>query len=550
MRFQKTKFRRFIIQTLFAITTLSLLAFGGIKSGLFEITKQLEIFNTLFKELTLNYVDETTPATLMDRAITGMLEGLDPYTVYWTEQEVSDAKVAQESNYANLGASFKRFKNQWLVIAVDQDGPADRAGMKVGDILHSINGVLLSNDLNQLDPLVAASANRDVAIEYVRNEEKKLVYLVPDKKKQSPVVSTKLIQNTVAYIALEKFSKTTYKDTKKAFFDLKARGAESLILDLRNNPGGLLTEAVNLVSLFVPKGTLVTYTQSVVEAYNKSYVTQQLPADLEMPVAILINARSASASEIVSGALQDLDRAVIIGGRSFGKGLVQRPKPLSYGSQLKVTISKYYTPSGRCIQALDYWRRDSEGAPIPIPPKSYKAFSTKGGRTVYDGGGILPDRVLASSNNNPFLNQLIKSRLLLDFGNEFIREHPFNSPDKFEFNDNDFDEFLEFVRSRPKALSTASEESLSDLHTVTTNEGLSSFIDRDLNRMRQSLIQAKIDLLRKEKLAVRSIIIDAILTRYFYVSGLYEYKTKYDDEVLSAIEILKNKRAYNKILKP
>ena len=550
MKAFKTSVFKFFRPTLIVLATIGLLAFGSAKAGLFEITKQLEIFNTLFKELALNYVDEITPATLMDQAITGMLEGLDPYTIYWTEQEVSDAKVARESNYTNLGAGFRRFDNQWLVVSTTENGPADEAGMKVGDVLHSINGVLLSDDLNQLDPLVAASADREVALEFYRGQQKSSVSLMPTKSQTSPVVCAKLIKNNVAYIALEAFSATTYKDTKKALFELKAEGAQGLILDLRNNPGGLLTEAVNLVSLFVPKGTLVTYTQSAVEAYNQTYVTQRLPADLDMPVVVLINARSASASEIVSGALQDLDRAVIIGGRSFGKGLVQRPKPLSYGTQLKVTISRYYTPSGRCIQALDYWQRDADGDPIRTQPESYNAFKTKGGRTVYDGGGILPDRLYASSNGHPLINQLNKSRLLIDFGSTFMTEHPFSSPDEFEFSDKDFDRFLEFVRSRPDALSTISEKSMAVLRTTASKEGLETFVDRDLKRLAQGLSQAKIDLLKSEKMAVCSTLIEAILPRYFYLAGLYDYKLKHDAEVLSALEVLGSKKVYTKILTP
>ena len=527
-----------------------LISLASARGGLFEITKQLEIFNNLFKELSLNYVDETSPAQLMDKAITGMLEGLDPYTVFWTEQEVSDARISKESNFASLGAGFKQFDKQWFVVVVDQNSPADQVGLRVGDRLSSINGIALAEDLTELSQLVAANSDKEVRLEYERDNKVFQVVLTPDKKAETPVLSAKLLANNVGYIALKEFSPTIYKDTKKALFELKSSGASALILDLRNNPGGLLTEAVNLVSLFVPKGTLVTYTQSVVPEYNMSYVTQQLPADLEMPLVILINARSASASEIVSGALQDLDRAVIIGGRSYGKGLVQRPKPLSYGTQLKVTISRYYTPSGRCIQALDYWQRDAEGEPIRTEPDKYNAFKTLGGRTVYDGGGILPDRVFESSSDHSLLSSLLKSRVVLDYGTEFIKTHPFDRVEDFVFNSKDYDDFLDFVSAHPESIKTISDGVFSDFALATEKEGLAPFVNKELEVMTKSLLRAKLDLLKSKKQAVQTVLIESLLPRYFYSTGLYDYKTTNDPEILEGISILQSPKAYAKILKP
>ena len=529
---------------------LGLVLLTGARGGLFEITKQLEIFNTLFKELSLNYVDETSPAQLMDKAITGMLEGLDPYTVFWTEQEVSDARISKESNFASLGAGFKQFDGQWLVVDIDQYSPADSAGLRVGDRLIAINGVALTQDLDQLSGLVAASGDKEVALSYTRDNKTTNITLNPEKKRQTPVLSAKLLEDNVGYIALKEFSPTIYTDTKKALFELKSSGATALILDLRNNPGGLLTEAVNLVSLFVPKGTLVTYTQSVVPEYNNSYVTRQLPGDLEMPLVVLINARSASASEIVSGALQDLDRAVVIGGRSFGKGLVQRPKPLSYGTQLKVTISRYYTPSGRCIQALDYWQRDAEGEPIRTEPDKYNAFKTAAGRTVYDGGGILPDKVFESSSDHILLSSLLKSRIMLDYGTEFIKSHSFARVEDFTFSTKDFDEFLDFVAAHPQTIKTISEGVFKDFALAADKEGLAPFVDKELQSMKKSLLSAKVDLLKSKKEAVQTVLIESILPRYFYRSGLYDYKTQNDPEIRASIDVLQDAKAYTKILKP
>ena len=529
---------------------VALFVLTSARGGLFEITKQLEIFNTLFKELSLNYVDETSPAQLMDKAITGLLEGLDPYTVFWTEQEVSDARISKESNFASLGAGFKQFDKAWFVVAIDQNSPADLAGLRVGDRLNSINGVGLTQELDQLSQLVATNADQQIDLEYERDSKLVQIALTPEKKPETPVLSATLLEGNVGYIALKEFSPTIYKDTKKALFELKSSGASALILDLRNNPGGLLSEAVNLVSLFVPKGTLVTYTQSVVPEYNGSYVTQQLPADLDMPLVVLINARSASASEIVSGALQDLDRAVIIGGRSFGKGLVQRPKPLSYGTQLKVTISRYYTPSGRCIQALDYWQRDAEGEPIRREPEHYNAFKTKAGRTVYDGGGILPDQVFDSSSDHPLLSSLLKSRLMLDYGTEFMKTHTFARVEDFNFTAKDFDRFLDFVAAHPESITTISEGVFSDFALSAQKEGLDPYINKELELMNQGLLKAKIDLLNSKKSAVQTALIESLLPRYFYTSGLYAYKTQKDPEIQAGIAVLQNSNAYTKILNP
>ena len=259
---------------------------------------------------------------------------------------------------------------------------------------------------------------------------------------------------------------------------------------------------------------------------------------------------SASASEIVSGALQDLDRAVIVGGRSFGKGLVQRPKPLSYGTQLKVTISRYYTPSGRCIQALDYWQRDTDGEPIRTEPDKYNAFKTAAGRTVYDGGGILPDKVFDSSSDHILLSSLLKSRIIIDYGTLFIKTHPFERVEDFEFTNKDFDGFLDFVAAHPQAIKTVSEGVFSDFALAAEKEGLAPYVNKELESMSKSLLDAKLDLLESKKAAVQTVVIESLLPRYFYNTGLYRYKTAYDPEIIASIDVLKNPKAYTKILNP
>ena len=381
----------------FLIPIIAILLFGTVgftsvvKSDFFEIAKQLEIFTTLYKELNMNYVDEVTPATLMDNAIKGVLEDLDPYTVYWNEQAVEDARIKNSGVYTGIGASLQ-YKDKVLTVTEPfKDYPADKAGLQAGDVITEVGGTKIEGYEGDPRDLLKGNAGSSVEVSYKRQGKTQKTSIERGAVEVDAVPYYKLINDDIGYIVLRKFNKKTTTQTKSALEDLKLQGAKKLILDLRGNPGGLLNEAINIVNLFVPKGEVITTTQSVIEKYNKVYKTKKEPVDTEIPLTVLVNGRSASASEIVSGGLQDLDRAIIVGARSFGKGLVQRPKKLTYGTQLKVTISRYYTPSGRCIQALDYWNRDENGDPVRLDPKEYNKFKTKGGRTVYDGGGILPD---------------------------------------------------------------------------------------------------------------------------------------------------------------
>lgn len=367
------------------------------KSDFFEIAKQIEIFTTLYKELNMNYVDEVTPATLMDKAIKGMLEDLDPYTVYWNEQQVEDAKINNSGVYTGIGATAQTRKDKIIIVEPYQGYPADKAGLKAGDEIIKIGDITLANFEEDAGELLKGGPGSTVDITYKRQGKTNITTITRQAVEVKAVPFYKLINNDIGYIVLSKFNRKTTSETKAALIDLKEQGAKKIILDLRGNPGGLLNEAISVVNLFVEKDQVITTTKSVIEKYNATYKTRFDPVDTEIPLVVLINGRSASASEIVSGGLQDLDRAVIVGARSFGKGLVQRPKKLTYGTQLKVTISRYYTPSGRGIQAVDYWHRDENGDPIRKDPEEYNKFKTKGGRTVYDGGGILPDIEMASA---------------------------------------------------------------------------------------------------------------------------------------------------------
>ncbi|MDX1470256.1 MAG: S41 family peptidase, partial [Flavobacteriaceae bacterium] len=357
-----------------------------------------------------------------------------------------------------------------------------------------------------------------------------------------------MVNDDIGYIVLRKFNGKASTETIRALRDLKNKGAKKIILDLRGNPGGLLSEAVNVVNIFVPQNQLVVTTKSKVKKYNKTYYTQKEAEDTEIPVAVLIDGRSASASEIVAGALQDLDRGVVIGARSFGKGLVQRPKQLTYGTQMKITISRYYTPSGRCIQALDYWNRDDEGNATRVSRENYNAFKTKKGRTVYDGGGIQPDVELDASKYSPITEAILAENLIFDFATDYYYSHEVNSLDNFKLTDADFKQFKEFLKSNNFSFETKKEKAFDDAFDVALSEKLNTVVDSEYKDLLNIIAQYKNEAIDKNKDQLMSLLSDEIVTRYFYREGLYAYYLETNPEIQKAKELLNNKSAYSKIL--
>jgi len=519
------------------------------KNDFFEVAKQIEIFTTMFKELNMNYVDEVTPATLMDKAIKGMLEDLDPYTIYWNEQEVEDARIKNSGTYTGIGASVQTLADKIIVVEPFQGYPADEAGLKAGDEIIRIGNTNLSDFEDDAGELLKGAAGTTVELTYVRQGKTQTTSLVRKKVAEKAVPFFKLLDDNIGYIVLTKFNRTTTRETKAALESLKLDGAEKIILDLRGNPGGLLNEAINIVNLFVPKGEVITTTKSVIEKYNKTYSTQNEPVDTEIPLVVLVNGRSASASEIVSGGLQDLDRAVIVGARSFGKGLVQRPKKLTYGTQLKVTISRYYTPSGRCIQALDYWNRDENGDPIRLDPKEYNAFKTKGGRTVYDGGGILPDIEVETAKFSPITTALLKDNAIFDYATQYYYEHEMKDSSNFKFTDSDFQDFLQFLKKNDFSYETETEKEFAEALRRSEDDDLKKHIEGSYKQLISSIESAKEKALVDKKAEIKSLLSDEILKRYFYRDGLYNYQVKHNPEILEAIAVLKDANKYNRILK-
>lgn len=538
--------RHVLAPVLGAIFFFSLASF---KNDFFEIAKQIEIFTEMYKQLNMNYVDETNPAELMDNAIKGMLSDLDPYTTFWTEQEVERAKINSRGEFTGIGANVSSSANKLIILEPWKDYPADKAGLKAGDEIIKIDGTNISDYDNNASELLQGSAGTEVTVTYVRQGKQNTTTLKRAVVEVQAVPFFEMATPDIGYVILSKFNEKASRETKEAIKQLKEKGAKKIILDLRGNPGGLLSEAVNVSNLFIEKDKLITSTQSSVEKFNKTYLTPRSAYDADIPLAVLINGRSASASEIVSGSIQDYDRGVVIGARSFGKGLVQRPKELSYGTQVKITISRYYTPSGRCIQALDYWNRDIEGNAIRTKKENYKAFMTVNSRrTVYDGGGIDPDIKLASAAYSPITTSLLRENAVFDYATQYYYKHQYSDFDKIQLTDADFNAFVAWIEARGFDFETVTENAFAKAYKIAVDEELDDDIATSYNGMMQAIKNAKKKDIRDKKDEIMSLLTDEIVKRYFYREGLYNYQLKYNPEIQAAIKVLNNPAEYRKIL--
>ena len=519
------------------------------KNDYFEIAKQLDIFTTLFKEVNMNYVDKTNPADLMQQSVNQMLKELDPYTTYMNEQDIEKARIYQSGAYVGIGATINTSKNKLVIVEVYKDLPADMVGLKAGDEIIKIDGVEVSSLQESAIQFLNGKKNTTVALTYLRNGgAKKEVVVARGDVTPKAVPVSKLLTNGIGYIALDRFSKTASKEVESALKLMLIDEAKGIILDLRNNPGGLLHEAVKIVNLFVPKDQLVVSTKSNIEAYNQIFETQKQPLSLEIPLVILINQNSASASEIVAGALQDLDRAVIIGKRSFGKGLVQKPMPLPYGSQLKVTISRYYTPSGRCIQALDYRNKGDDGMAVRFDKKQYSTFKTKNGRTVYDGGGINPDIIVGVESPNKFIETLLKSPLIFDYSNQYYYNNSVENIEELRLNKKDFEYFKKMSVEEKYNTIGKTQEDINQLKTTMAKEGFGTMEER-FKVLNAAIQESKLKLMDRFEADIIAVLESEIIKRYFYREGMYAYFIATNTEVFNAQEILNDTQAYQNILK-
>ncbi|MEG1227379.1 S41 family peptidase [Flavobacterium plurextorum] len=519
------------------------------KDDFFEIAKQIEIFTTLFKAVNTNYVDETNPGDLMDKAIKSMLGSLDPYTVYFNEQDVVNFKINNTGEYTGIGAMIARKKDRLIVREPYKNYPADKAGLKAGDEIIQIGDVLIADFKDDASQLLKGAKNTKIAVKYLRQGKMYTTELVLDEVDIKSVPFYGKIDSKTGYIVLSHFSRKASAEVKDALEKLKADGATQIVLDLRGNPGGLLNEAIDICNLFVPKNEIIVTTKSRIEKHNNTYKTTKEPVDTEIPLAILVNGRSASASEIVSGALQDLDRAVILGSRSFGKGLVQRSVDLTYGTQLKVTISRYYTPSGRCIQALDYAHKDKNGVAQKTDAKNFNAFKTRKGRTVYDGGGVLPDIELDETKMSPITTALLKNDGIFDYATSYYYKNP-NLGDKIPvITDADYGSFKQYLKSNKISFDTETEIALKNTLAAAKNEKIDETIAPEYQQLIAALEKSENTLLDKNQKEIKNLIQEELIKRYQYQEGLYQFYIKNNSEIKKAVSVLNNQTEYKTILK-
>ena len=533
------------------ISLVVLISSFSFTDSYFEVAKNLDIFTTVYRELNNYYVDETDPGKLMKTAIDKMLKSLDPYTNYIPESEIEDFKFMTTGQYGGIGAVITKRKDFVFISEPYEGFPAQKAGLMAGDKILKIDGESAKGkNTEEVSKALKGQPNTEVELLIERPYEEK-AFTVNFKRQKISVKSVpfySFIDDGIGYIKLRSFTRDCSQDVKNALLALKKKGElRGLILDLRNNPGGLLNESVSIVNLFVEKGQEVVSTKGKIKSWDKIYKAYKAPVDLKTPIIVLINQSSASASEIVAGAIQDLDRGVVIGQRSFGKGLVQQTKKLSYNAQLKLTVAKYYIPSGRCIQALDYSNRNDDGSVGKVPDSLMTAFKTKNGRTVFDGGGIKPDIEVEQDDLSNLIISLIRERLFFDYAT--LYKYKNSSIDSvFRISDNDFASFKDFLSDKSYDYKTETEKAIEALKTTSEKENYFNLLEPQyLNLFDEFELNKKNDLDRNKQI-INEILSEEISSRYYYQEGRIRTSIEYDKEIKEAIKHLKQKDLYNSIL--
>jgi len=519
----------------------------------FEIAKNLEIFASVFKEVNNLYVDEINPNKVIRVGIDAMLASLDPYTNFISEDQVEDFRTQNTGQYGGIGAVTRTIGKRTVVTMVYEEYPAFKNGLKIGDEILKMDGIDLSRlTTEEANQLMRGQVGTPVKLTVKRMVENEPIDIVfkREKIKISNVPYFGMIAPDMGYLQLTEFTVDAGKEVKNAVVSLKEKGARYIILDLRGNPGGLLHEAVNISNVFIPKGKKVVDTKGKVTDNNITYETLNNPVDLQIPVVVLINRGSASASEIVAGTLQDYDRAVVVGEKSYGKGLVQIPRQLSYNSQVKITTAKYYTPTGRCIQVLDYSHRREDGSAGSIPDSIKKEFSTTRGRKVYDGGGIDPDVKIESVEPAMVTQALFHEGLIFDFATQYYYAHA-TIPDAktFSLTDQEYQEFVTWVKTRSVAYESSMESELNALISLAKRERSYDDLKPQLDLIKSRIADGRKNDLVNFKDQIKPLLEEEIVSRYYFEKGMVEARFKKDNEVKKAMDILRNQAEYKKILR-
>ncbi|MBI3232856.1 MAG: PDZ domain-containing protein [Bacteroidetes bacterium] len=537
------------------ITTISIFSLGFVADSYFEISKNIDIFITLYRDINTYYVDETDPGKLMKTAIDNMLESLDPYTNYISESEIEDYRFQVTGQYGGLGLQIAIRDNYPMITDVYDGTPSQKSGLLPGDVIIKIDGQDLKNkSTSDVSKLLKGQPKTKIELTIKRDGEAPLVKeMERDEIHVKNVPYYGMLDETTGYIALKDFRNDAGKDVALAYRDLKTKktNLKHIVLDLRGNPGGLLIEAVNVVNVFIPRNQLVVSTRGKIKEWEKEYKTNNNPVDETMPLIVLTDRGSASASEIVGGTIQDLDRGLTVGQRSFGKGLVQSTRPVSYGTQLKVTTAKYYTPSGRCIQALNYSHRNEDGSVGEIPDSLKKMFKTRNGRKVFDGGGIAPDLKVEDQKVSNVTIALKNKFFIFDFATAYHKKHPTIEIAKdFKLTKADWDDFITFIKDKKYDYQTQSEKALEELKKKAEAEKYFEKIQSTYESLKRNLETEKKADIETFKQEIMNEIESEIVKRYYFEVGTIEHSFRNDKDVKAALQLFMNENEYNKLIKP
>ncbi|MCU0420696.1 MAG: S41 family peptidase, partial [Cyclobacteriaceae bacterium] len=522
-------------------------SFAAPTDNYFEVAKSLDVFATLFKEVNALYVDEVDPKQLVNAGITGMLSNLDPYTSYIPEERREAFSIQNTGQYAGIGALIGHVNKKTVVTHPYPGFPASRAGIRVGDEFISVDGKdARGKSTTEVSTLLKGKPQTEVKLVVKRHGQKdNLTFtLKREQIKINNITYAGMLSAGVGYIQLGEFTPGAGKGVAEAVTRLKNQGANRLILDLRDNPGGSLYEAVNIANVFLPKGQRVVSMKGRAEEWNKTYTTLNNPVDAQIPVAVLINQASASASEIVAGALQDYDRALLVGQRSFGKGLVQTTRTVSYGAQVKITTAKYYIPSGRCIQELDYAHRQANGQVEKIADSLRHEFKTVSGRTVLDGGGLKPDVEVEPDRPSAFVKALIQTGLVFDYATRFCNERAAPSDMRnFVFTDADYADFVAWVKAQPFSYQTPLEKHVLSLQEAAQAEQYETILQEPLQQLKQKTQPSAAADLARYKSYVQRALSEQIGFHYYQYAGQRESTLASDKELARAVQLLSDPAA-------